>query len=74
MTKESKPQSSVQIIYEDPVERPIKQVTWTYAGAPYLVMLGPETGTLYVDDIEVSADDALDWARAVLKMVGQRHG
>lgn len=71
--------SSVKIIYKEPEDRPIERVEWRDHNYAYFdktdrFCICTDHGTYHAVVSRVSKDEALEWARAVLKMVEQRHG
>lgn len=69
--------SSVKIIYKEPEDRPIEKVEWEYADEQSSAWWTTDDFLhLHQDSdlITVRSEDALEWARAILKMVEQRHG
>lgn len=75
--------SSVKITYKEPDNRPIKEVDWYFSwdgggvGAKAFFTKAGELAISRHDSpvaVFVAQDDALEWARAILKMAEQRHG
>lgn len=68
--------SSVKITYKEPEDRPIEKVEWgtgyRYTAEWCYNDLWITCGSSAV--VHVGEEAVLEWARAILKMVEQRHG
>lgn len=69
--------TSVKIIYKEPDDRPIEKVEWWvregHKGCTYLNSDGDLWVEQGADTVLVHKQATVEWARAILKMVEQRH-
>jgi hypothetical protein len=66
--------TDIKITYKEPTDRPIERVEGGYTECTYARMNGDLFIHQQTDCIMIEAANALDWARAILKMVEQAQG